>query len=184
MRDNDGVGAIPKDVGELFGLYEAVSGKRREVLDDALTAFQVSIEQSDQMPSLALMALWTALERISGWDQRCVRIGRKRLEAAIEAGRKNTSAPQEAILEMAKSMLGMSSGLAELAEVLQRARTIRNVWAHYGRLGGRDLSETPEVWVAQSERQSPAWAQLGGLLETTAELFGRLVISALEATRQ
>ncbi|MGH9426329.1 MAG: hypothetical protein ACRD2L_08505, partial [Terriglobia bacterium] len=59
---------IRDDLAQLFDWYETLEDKRRAIIDDCLTAFQVGIENRELMPTVALSAYWTALERLVDWD--------------------------------------------------------------------------------------------------------------------
>jgi hypothetical protein len=171
--------AVPQDLGILFQAYESLASPSRDILDDALTALQISIEVRNQLPSVALMALWTAVERLCDLDRRFLADGEKRAKVAKKT-RPNVSVPQEGILAMAETLLGVKSGgFGELAKTLERVREIRNNWAHDGRLGAKDLSTQPEIWVAHTSATTPSWAQSGNLLGTMSQLARRLMIALL-----
>ena len=171
--------AMPRDLVALFQAYESLAPPRHEVIDDALTALQVSIEVRDRLPSVTLMALWTAVERLCDMDRRWVDEGKKR-ERIARTNRAPASASQEAILAMAETLFSVKrGGLGELAKTLERVRNMRNDWAHDGRLGAKDLSTQAEIWVAHTTARTPNWAESGTLLGTMTQLTRRLVVAIL-----
>lgn len=170
------VTSVPLDIDVLFLAYEALPDERREVLDDGLSAFQVFLEVRQKLPTAGLMALWTALERLSSLDARFTRAYRERSSGA----KKNTSKSQAAILALCETLIA-DCDIEAIAACLVQVRKIRNNWAHAAVLSGLDLSTGPEIWVTDGN-VAPVWTQIESLSQMTSDLFRRLVIALLRAS--
>jgi hypothetical protein len=104
-----GANFIPEDLGDMVARFDNLPGKRKQVIGDALAALQVGVQLGEGMPTLALTALLTAVERLVDWlelpktDPPCDACGQARPRT------------QDAMLELMSDVLNLNSRTSEAA---------------------------------------------------------------------
>jgi hypothetical protein len=167
---------VPDDLGDMVDRYERLPQQQRGLIDDVLSAFQAGLELREEMPTLALSAFLTALERLVDWagipkaDSSCPECGSAR------------SRTQSAILDLLVAVLGIDEeGRERAAAVLSEARkVVRNPWVHRGQLAGRDFEEAPEIWVSSTVEEMPTWAKIDYLVEEVEDFLRQLLVRIFE----
>lgn len=172
---------LPNDLEEFLVAYENLSADPAQVLNRALNALHLCIKVSSSFPTVAVTALWTALETLVDIDPRIKKSG-----PPCEKCRQTKSSTQDAIMDLLSSRLKFSeSERVNVANVLMIIRkNWRIAWVHRGNLPGRDFEAREEVWFAHSEKTAPDWTRSDYLLTQGQDFVRQVIISFLEEERE
>lgn len=174
-----GPGCLPQDLDRILTAYEALPVHKRRILKDAVGMVQVATEYQHELPSVAITALWIALERLTDWA------GIARHGVACEVCGLSRGRTQDAIVETMSETLSLTDlERAAVETILHEMRTLfRLPLVHQARLKGADFGTRGDVWAAPTAREVPAWSRVDALIRDADNFVRRLLVAILEEAR-